>query len=141
MKHPLLLIAGGLAVLCCAPLVAAIPFIVADPESSVASAVGSTIFVALIDLGLGGLLLVKGYRANRDGAVALSAISLIAALFFGLFVLDGAVSFTNHAYAGARTTEVMFFTAVVGNGVVALLALLELISGIRKGQKTPISGA
>jgi hypothetical protein len=58
--------------------------------------------------------------------------AIVVTPLVGLLVLDGAFAATNHAFAGAHTTAVLFFISVAADGLVVLLAASELILGRRR---------
>jgi hypothetical protein len=141
VKHPLLLIAGGLALLSGAALVATIPFELADPQSGWFAAL-FTVGWAVIDLAIARFLLLST-GADRGRVVGLSvgaiAGAFILAAWLGLMQLENGLGTPNW---GLPTIEsVLFFGAFVGNALVVLFVVLELVFGRRRGQKTSISGA
>jgi hypothetical protein len=125
-RHYLLLVAAGLAAVSAAVLGASTPSVAADPEVSW-TGVGTTVFVAVIDLFLAGLSGWAAFRANRARVVVVSVVAILLAVTVGLEVLDGA--FANHAFAGAQTIVLLFLIAAAANALVVLLAALELILG------------
>jgi hypothetical protein len=122
-----LLAAAGLAFISAAAVGASAQSIAADPESG-PGVVVPTLIATAVDLFLGGIL---GWAAFRDRGVVIgvSLAAIVAALLVGLFVLDGASAFSNHSYAGAHTTAVLFFTSATADALVVVFAALELFLG------------
>jgi hypothetical protein len=139
VKRPLLVLAAVLGGLSAVALMTTAFFL----ESPIASNQANGIFfLGLVDLAIAGLLLVGGFRESRIAAVIVPVVALVGsgglALMFGGMQLETELSFIQ----GTRTTQaVLFFGAFLGNALVILAIVLNLMFGLRRGRKALISGA
>jgi len=128
-RHYVLWIAGGLAFLSAAALLATVPFLLADPEAGIVAAVWA-VGLALIDLAISWLLLVRRSRPAPIPAVVISLLALVGAVvpagWLGLMELET-------GFAVATTQGLLFFAAFVANALIFMFAVLELVFG-RQGQ-------
>lgn len=114
-----------------------IPRAAADtsPIASPEGAVNSFWAFAIADVCFGLAMLGATFLARGGVSTALLVIAGIGALLFGLWLLDGAFSFTKHGPSMQDVAAVLFW-CVGGEGVAVLLALVGavLLARSRKHQ-------
>lgn len=136
VRHSPLLVAAGLAGLVSAvALGASAPSIAASPVHGLRAA-EETAILAAFDLILAGIMGWAGFRADRGRVIGVSVLTIFAAAYIGLLVLEGAFDINNRA--AEQTTAVLFFISVASNALIVSFAALELILG-RQGQGTSTS--
>ncbi len=95
---------------------------IASPEGAVSSLLTFTIANIIIGLSILG----AAFFAKGGGGVALLVFAGIGAIIFGLWMLDGAYSFTNHG-PSMQPVAIVMFACAAGDGLAGLLAFVGAV--------------